>query len=168
MAFKVDTKRQQTMISRIGEAADLIDDKRFLPFYRSVQIKLEKMGRIEEWQNMIDTAKEKNNPSKYFAKMCKMVKDGTYQFKEKLKEIASATKVMISDKIVKFEFGEYQNYWVRKTNEYINTNGNGVAGLIELLEYIERKGHGQKYFAKAILNCKNPVRYYKETVIHNA
>jgi hypothetical protein len=166
MSYAINDQRKQTMLKRIGEAADLVDDHRFLPFYRSIQIKLEKMGKADEWQRMIATAKEKSNPSHYFAKVCKMVKDGTYQFVEKVKAIAGETAIFLHDKLVKFGFGKYQKYWVRKSNEFINLNG--MAGFVELLEYAERKGVSQKYFAKALLNGKSPRTYYTENVLGGA
>lgn len=163
MSFTVTKQRQKTMLERIGEAAELIDDKRFLPFYRSVQIRLEKLGKSDEWGRMVETAKQKANPSRYFAKLCKMVRDGTYQFIEKVKEVAKETALYISDKIVHFGFGKYQKYYVKKANEFINVNG--VAGFVELLEYANRKNVSQKYFAKALINCKAPAQYYKENII---
>ena len=163
MSYKVNDQRKQTMLLRIGGAAELIDDMRFLPFYRSIQIKLENMGKADEWQKMIDTAKEKAVPNKYFATICKMVKNGTYRFIEKVKEVADSTALYLQDKLVKFGFGKYQKYWVHKSNEFINKNG--MAGFVELLEYAERKGISQKYFAKAILNNKPPRKYYSENVL---
>jgi hypothetical protein len=163
LSYKVSEQRTQTMLKRIGEASDLIDDKRFLPFYRSVQIKLEKLGKAEEWANMIATAKAKSNPSKYFASLCKMVRDGSYHFAEKVKEVAGNMSLYISDKIVKFGFGKYQKYWVRKSSEFINANSQ--AAFIELLEYADRKGISQKYFARAILNCKPPRDYYQQNIM---
>ena len=163
MSFSITEQRQQTMLKRVGDAASLIDNKAFLPFYRGVQIKLEKMGRAEEWAHMIATAKTKDNASRYFAKLCKMVRDGTYKFVEKVKEVAKETALYIGDKIVKFGFGKYQKYWVRKANEFINVNG--MAGFVELLELADRKKMSQKYFAKALLNGKAPSAYYKENVI---
>ena len=151
------------MLKRIGDAATLVDDHRFLPFYRGVQIRLEKMGKLEEWQLMIETAKTKDNPSRYFAMICKMVRDGTYKFAKKIKEIASSTSLYISDKIAKFGFGKYQKYWTHKSNEFINKNG--MAGFTELLEYAERKGISQKYLAKMLLNGKPPRQYYEENVL---
>jgi hypothetical protein len=158
MSFKTDNKRMQTMLERVGAAADLIDDKRFLPFYRSVQIKLEKRGNADEWGRMIELAKSKDNASKYFAKLCKMVRDNTYRYVEKAKEVAGHVALAISDKIVKFGFGKFQKFYVRKCDEYINENG--MAAFIELLEYVERKRLSQKYFAKAILNGKAPRDHY--------
>lgn len=159
MSFKTDNKRIQTMLERVGAAADLIDDKRFLPFYRSVQIKLEKAGNSEEWGRMIALAKTKDNASKYFAKLCKMVRDGTYKYAQKVKEVAGHVALAISDKIVKFGFGKFQKFYVRKCDEFIKANG--MAAFIELLEYVERKGLSQKYFAKAILNGKAPRDHFK-------
>ena len=159
MSYKVTNTRKQTMLARIGDAAELIDDMRFLPFYRSIQIKLEKLGKPEEWGRMIATAKTKASPSRYFAKLCKMVRDGTYRFIEKVKEIASDTALFLHDKLVKYGFGKYQKYWVRKANEFINTNS--MAGFIELLEYADRKNVSQKYMATALKNCKAPREYYK-------
>lgn len=166
MSFAISKQRNDTMLQRLGEAAELVDDQRFLPFYRSIQIKLEKMGKLEEWGKMIAVAKSKDHPSRYFAKLCKMVKDGTYKFAEAVKEIAGDVALFISDKIVRFGFGKYQQYWVRKVNEFINLNN--TAGFIELLELAERKGMTQKYFAKAILNGKPPRQYYTENVIGGA
>lgn len=166
MSFQVTKKRIETMLERIGEAAELVDDQRFLPFYRGVQIRLEKMGKADEWGRMIATAKAKENPSRYFAKLCKMVRDGTYKFVEAVKEIASDMRLYITDKLVKHNFGKYQKYWVRKAHEFINVNG--MAGFVELLEYADRKNISQKYLAKAILNAKAPSRYYKENVIGGA
>ena len=92
MNITVTERRQKTMLERIGsEAAELIENNQYLPFYRSIQIKLEKMGRANEWQRMIDTAKTKANPKHYFATLCKMAKDGTYRFVEKVKEVAKHT-----------------------------------------------------------------------------
>lgn len=163
MSFKIDNQRQKTMLERIGEAAELVDDLRFLPFYRGVQKKLENDGHAEEWGRMIATAKEKANPSRYFAKLCKMVRDGTYRFVKAVKEVANATGLYIADKIVKFGFGKYQKYWVRKSNEFISKNG--MAGFVELLEYAERKGVSQQYFAKAILNGKPPREHYQQNIL---
>lgn len=164
MSYSINDQRKRTMLARIGEgAAELIDDERFLPFYRSVQIKLEKMGKAEEWGRMVETAKEKANPSKYFATICKMVKDGTYRFVEKVKEVTGATALYLHDKLVKFNFGKYQKYWVRKAQEFINKNSQ--ADFVALLEYAERKGVSQKYMATALKNCKPPQQYYKENVL---
>lgn len=162
MSFSINDRRKQTMLERIGDASELIDDHRFLPFYRGVQIKLEKLGKADEWQRMIEAAREKTSPARYFAKLCKMVRDGTYKFAEAVKEITNDMKLFITDKIVKFGFGKYQKYWVRKANEFINKNSQ--ASFIELLEYAERKGVSQQYFAKALLNCKAPRQYYQQNV----
>lgn len=166
MAFSVSEQRKKTMLARIGEASELVDDQRFLPFYRGVQIMLEKMGRPDEWGKMVKAAKTKDNPSRYFATLCKMIRNGTYKFVEAIKEIAGETALFISDKIVRFGFGKYQKYWVRKVSEFINLNS--TAGFIELLELAERKGMSQKYFAKAILNGKPPRQYYRENMIGGA
>lgn len=163
MSYKINDQRKQTMLARIGDAAALIDDQRFLPFYRSIQIKLERMGKPEEWGKMIALAKEKAAPSHYFAKLCRMIKDGTYRFVEKVKQITGATALYLHDKLVKFGFGKYQNYWVRKAQEFINENGQ--AGFIELLEFAERKGISQKYMARALKNCKPPRQYYQQNVL---
>lgn len=154
-------RRQKTMLARIGsEAAELIENKQYLPFYRSIQIKLEKMGRADEWQRMIATAKTKANPKHYFATLCKMVKDGTYRFVEKVKEVAKHTASYISDKIKQFNFNEkYERYWVRQCANYIDKCS--MAGFVCLLELAERKGMSQKYFAKAIQNAMKPQDYYK-------
>lgn len=162
MSYKVTEARKQTMLERIGEAADLIDDMRYLPFYRSIQIRLEKLGKPDAWGKMIATAKEKANPSRYFAAICKMVKDGTYRFVDKVKEITGATALYLHDKLVQFGFGKYQKYWVWKSQEFINLNGQ--AGFVELLEYAERKGVSQKYMARALLNGKPPRQYYQQVV----
>lgn len=162
MSYKVTQKRQETMLERLGEAAELIDDKRFLPFYRSIQIKLEKMGKADEWGKMIAVAKSKTDPKRYFASICKMVKLGTYKFVEAVKEVAGETALYLHDKLVKFGFGKYQKYWVRKAHEFINVNG--MAGFVDLLEFADRKGISQKYMAKALANCKPPRQYYQQVV----
>lgn len=170
MALKVDDQRKKTMLARIGEAAELVDDQRFLPFYRGVQIRLEKAGKADEWGRMIAAAKGKENPARYFATLCKMVRDGTYIFVEKVaekaKEIANHTRLYLSDKLVKFGFGKYQKYYVRKAAEFINRHGE--AGFIELLEFADRKKVSQKYMAKALINGKPPRQYYTENVIGGA
>lgn len=162
MSYSLNDKRKQTMLERIGDAAQLVDDQRFLPFYRGVQIRLEKMGKADEWGKMIAAALEKDAPSRYFAKLCKMVRDGTYNFAEKVKEIAGEAALFLSDKLVKFGFGKYQKYWVRKAQEFINVNS--MAGFVELLEYAERKGINQKYMAAALKNCKPPRQYYQQVI----
>lgn len=163
MSYSLNDQRKQTMLQRLGDAAQLIDDQRFLPFYRSIQIKLEKAGKADEWGRMIATALTKEKPSRYFAKLCKMVKDGTYKFVEKVKEVVGGMALYIDDKLVKFGFGKYQGYWRRKAQEFINVNGQ--AGFVELLEYAERKGISQKYMAAALKNCKSPRKYYQENVV---
>ncbi len=163
MSYTISEQRINTMLERIGEAKDLIDDQRFLPFYRGVQIRLEKMGKKDEWQKMIEAAKEKTNPKRYFAKLCKMVRDGTYHFTEKIKKITPDRVLFITDKIVKFGFGKYQKYWIKKANEFINVNG--MSGFIDLIEYAREKDISQKYFARAILNCKSPKKYYSENIL---
>lgn len=163
MSYKVSDQRKQTMLQRLGDAAQLIDDQRFLPFYRSIQIKLEKAGKLDEWPRMIETALAKEHPSRYFAKLCKMVKDNTYHFVEKVKEAVTGATLWIDDKLVKFGFGKYHPYWRRKAQEFINVNGQ--AGFVELLEYAERKGISQKYMAAALKNCKSPRKFYQENVI---
>jgi len=154
------------MLNHIGEAVDLIDNQAYLPFYRSVQKKLERMGKASEWAKMIATSREKAHPSRYFATICKMVKEGTYKFVEKVKQVTGATALYLQDKLVKFGFGKYQAYWVRKAEEFINVNGQ--AGFVDLLEYAERKGISQKYMAKALMNGKPPRQYYKENVLGGA
>lgn len=167
MSYKITEQRQKTMLTRIGEAAELIDDTRFLPFYRSIQIKLERMGKPEEWAKMIATAKAKEQPSRYFAKLCRMIKDGTYHFVDKVveaaKELTGEAALFLHDKLVKFGFGKYQKYWVKKAHEFEQRNGR--AGLIELLEYAERKGISQKYMAAALKNGKAPREYYKLNIL---
>lgn len=164
MNITVTERRQKTMLARIGsEAAELIENKKYLPFFRSVQIKLEKMGRADEWQRMIATAKTKANPKHYFAVVCKMVKDGTYKFVEKVKEVAKHTASYISDKIKQFNFNEkYERYWVRQCANYIDKCS--MAGFVCLLALAERKGMSQKYFARAIQNGMKPQDYYKFSV----
>lgn len=166
MSYTVCDRRKQTMILRIGDAAELIDNMAYLPFYRGIQIKLEKMGKSEEWARMIETAKSASNPKRYFATLCKRVKLGTYQFVEKVKEVTGETALFLHDKLVKFGFGKYQKFWVRKAHEFINVNG--MAGFVDLLEYAERKSVSQKYMATALKNCKPPRRYYTENVRGNA
>jgi hypothetical protein len=112
---------------------------------------------------MIATAKEKANPARYFATLCKMIKAGTYKFVDKVKEVAGEASLYLHDKLVKFGFGKYQKYWVRKAQEFINKNSQ--ADFVSLLEYAERKCISQKYMAKALLNCKPPSQYYKENVL---
>lgn len=166
MSYTVTDQRKQTMIKRIGKAIDLIDNQAFLPFYRSIQIKLEKDGKADEWGKMIEACAGKENPSRYFAKLCKMVRDGTYRFIEKVKEVKAEFRLYVHDKLIKYNFGKFQKYWVRKAQEFINVNG--AAGFAELLEYAERKGINQKQLATAIKNCKTPSAYYKENVLGGA
>lgn len=169
MSYTVGEKRQATMLERIGEAAELIDNIAYLPFYRSVQIMLEKKGVPEEWGKMIALAKDKTNAKRYFARLCKMVKDGKYIYTkatEAVKEIAQHTKLYLHDRLVRFGFGKYQKYWVRKASEFINANSQ--AAFEELLEYADRKGISQKYMATALKNCKAPSKYYTENVLGGA
>lgn len=166
MSYTVNDQRKQTMLKRLGEAVDLIDDQRFLPFYRSIQIRLEKAGHHEEWAKMIKLAKSKTNASKYFATLCKLVKTGKYIFvkvTQAVKEVAGEASLYLHDKLVKFGFGKYQKYWVRKAQEFINKNGQ--AGFVDLLELADRKSLSQKYVAKALYNCKSPAKYYRENVL---
>lgn len=166
MSYKVGERRKQTMLKRLGDAVALIDDQRFLPFYRSIQIKLEKAGKSDEWAIMIETAKTKKQPSRYFSKLCKMIKEGTYHFVEKVKEVMNGATLWLDDKLIKFGFGKYHAYWRRKAQEFINVNGQ--AGFTDLLEYAERKGISQKYMAAALKNCKSPRKYYQENVLGGA
>ena len=163
MSYKINDQRKQTMLQRLGNAAQLIDDQRFLPFYRSIQIKLEREDKAAEWLHMIETALTKENPSRYFAKMCKMVKDGTYKFVEKVKEVQADLRLYVHDKLIKYNFGKFQKYWVRKAQQFINVNGQ--AGFVDLLEYADRKGISQKQMATALKNCKSPRQYYQENVL---
>ena len=166
MSYMINDRRKQTMLERLGDAAQLIDDQRFLPFYRSIQMKLERDGHTGEWAKMIETAFTKEQPSRYFAKMCKMIKEGTYKFVEAVKEVAGDLKLYVHDKLIKFQFGKYHKYWVRKAQEFINLNGQ--AGFVDLLEYAERKGISQKYMAAALKNGKSPTKYYRENIIGGA
>ncbi len=169
MSYTVGEKRRATMLERIGEAQELIDNMAYLPFYRSVQIMLEKRGIPEEWGKMIAVAKTKINPKHYFASLCKKVKDGKYiiaKATEAVKEIASHTRMYLHDKLVKFGFGKYQKYWVQKASEFINANSQ--ADFEALLEYANRKGISQKYMATALKNCKPPQKYYAENVLGSA
>lgn len=166
MSYSLNDQRKQTMLQRLGDAAQLIDDQRYLPFYRSIQIKLEKMGKADEWGRMIETALAKEQPSRYFAKLCRMIKEGTYRFIEKVKEVKAEFKLYLHDKLIKYNFGKYHKFWVRKAQEFINVNGQ--AGFVELLEYAERKGINQKQMATALKNCKPPRQYYQQNVLGNA
>lgn len=168
MSYAIGSKRQQTMLERIGEAAELVDNLAFLPFYRGVQIKLEKAGKADEWGKMIAAAKAEGiaEPKRYFAKLCKMVRDGTYKFVTKAKEVVTGATLWLDDKLIKFGFGKYHKYWRQKAQEFVNVNGQ--AGFVELLEYAERKGINQKQMATAIKNCKTPQKYYTENVLGGA
>lgn len=166
MSYKVSDQRTQTMLKKIGDAAQLIDNQAFLPFFRSAQIALEKAGKADEWGKMIELALTKDQPSRYFAKLCKMVKDGTYKFVEKVKEVVTGATLWLDDKLVKFGFGPYHKFWRRKAQEFINVNGQ--AGFVELLEFAERKKVSQKYLATALKNCKPPQKYYTENVLGGA
>lgn len=163
MSYSLNDQRKQTMLQRLGDAAALIDDQRFLPFYRSIQIKLEKMGKADEWGKMVEAALKADTPSRYFSKLCKMVKEGTYKFVEKVKEVQADLRLYVHDKLVKYDFGKFHKYWVRKAQEFINVNGQ--AGFVDLLEYAERKGINQKQMATALKNCKSPRKYYQENVL---
>lgn len=163
MHYTVNEQRRATMLERIGEAAELIDNQAFLPFYRSIQIKLEKMGKADEWGKMIAIAKEKAQPARYFATLCKRIKAGTYQFADKVKKVAKEVTghaaLYLHDKLVRFKFGKYQKYWVNKAQEFIDKNGQ--AGFTELLELAERKNLSQKYVAAALKNGQTPSNYFK-------
>lgn len=166
MSYTISDQRKQTMLQRLGDAAKLIDDQRYLPFYRSIQIKLERDGKASEWAKMIETALTKEQPSRYFAKLCQMVKAGTYKFVEKVKEVRADLRLYVHDKLIKFNFGKYQKYWVHKAQQFINVNGE--VGFVELLEYAERKGISQKQMATALKNCKTPRQYYQQNVLGSA
>jgi len=166
MSYKVSDQRIQTMLEKIGDAAQLVDNKAFLPFFRSAQIVLEKDGKADEWGKMIALALTKEQPSRYFAKLCKMVKDRTYKFVEAVKEVVTGATLWLDDKLIKFGFGKYHKFWRRKAQEFINVNSQ--ADFIELLEFAERKGISQKYMATALKNCKPPQQYYKENVLGGA
>jgi hypothetical protein len=166
MSYSLNDQRKQTMLMRLGDAASLIDDQRFLPFYRSIQIRLEKMGKADEWGKMVEAAMKADQPSRYFSKLCKMIKDGTYRFVEKVKEVQADLRLYVNDKLVKYNFGKYQKFWVRKAQEFINKNGQ--AGFVDLLEYADRKGINQKQMATALKNCKSPRQYYQENVLGTA
>lgn len=166
MSYSIGEKRKQTMLAKIGDAAQLIDNMAFLPFYRSVQIMLEKADKADEWGKMIEVALTKDQPSRYFARLCKMVKDRTYKFVTKVKEVKAEFRLYVHDKLIKFGFGKYQKYWVRKAQEFINVNGE--RGFAELIEYADRKQVSQKYMATALKNCKAPSTYYKENVLGGA
>lgn len=163
MHYTVNEQRRATMLERIGEAAELIDNQAYLPFYRSIQIKLEKAGKSEEWGKMIALAKTKDNAKHYFARLCKRVKDGTYIFvtkaKKAVKEVTGHAALYLHDKLVRFNFGKYQKYWVNKAQEFIDKNGQ--AGFAELLELAERKNLSQKYVATALKNGQSPSNYFK-------
>lgn len=166
MYYSVSDQRKQTMLQRLGDAAQLIDDQRFLPFYRSIQIKLEKMGKADEWGKMVEVALSKEKPSHYFSSLCRAIKNGTYKFVEAVKEVAGEASLWLHDKLIKFNFGKYHKFWVRKAQEFVNVNGQ--AGFVELLEYAERKDISQKYMAAALKNCKPPRQYYQQNVVGGA
>ncbi len=166
MSYSLNDQRKKTMLERLGDAASLIDDQRFLPFYRSIQIKLEKMGKADEWAKMVESAMKAEQPSRYFSSLCKAIKNGTYKFVEKVKEVQADLRLYVHDKLVKYDFGKYQKYWVRKAQEFINKNGQ--SGFVDLLEYADRKGINQKQMATALKNCKSPRQYYQENVLGTA
>lgn len=166
MSYSLGDRRKQTMLERIGAAAQLVDNQAFLPFYRSIQIKLEKMGKADEWGKMIEVALTKEQPSRYFASLCSAIKAGTYKFVTAVKEVKKEFRLYVHDKLIKYDFGKFQRYWVRKAQEFINVNGE--AGFAELLEYAERKSINQKQMAAALKNCKTPRNYYQENVLGGA
>lgn len=163
MSYSLDDQRKKTMLERLARAAPLIDDHRFLPFYRSIQIRLEKAGKADEWGKMVEAALKAKQPSRYFAKLCRMIKDGTYRFVEKVKEVQVDLRLYVHDKLIKYNFGKFQKYWVRKGQEFINKNGQ--VGFVDLLEYAERKHINQRQMATALKNCKSPRQYYQENVL---
>lgn len=150
----LDSKRIETMLKRLGvDAVALIDDKRYLPFYRSIQIKLEKKGVPEEWQKMIDLAKTKDEPSKYFARCCKKIKDGVYQFGQKARAVRQHTFNYVSNKLKQFGFGAYHKYWAYKAVEFVERNNEG--DFVDLIDYCKRKHRSEKYLAKSLANMDN-------------
>lgn len=163
MSYSLNDQRKQTMLQRLGDAAELIDDQRFLPFYRSIQIKLERDGKADEWGRMIALAKTKEHASRYFAKLCKMVRDGTYRFVEAVKEVANEMSLYVHDKLVRFGFGKYQKYWVAQAQKFISKNSQ--AAFVELLEYVERKNLPDKYIARALKNQQAPKAYYQNNMV---
>lgn len=163
MSYTVNDQRKKTMIERLGEAIDLIDDQRFLPFYRSIQIKLERDNHPAEWAKMIALAKTKDNASRYFAKLCKMVKNDTYRFVEAVKEVAGELALYVNDKLIKFGFGKYHKYWVYQAQKFISKNSQ--AAFVDLLEYVERKNLPDKYIAKALKNNQSPKQYFENNVL---
>ena len=58
----IDEQRITTMTERLGDAAELIDDKRYLPMFRNRQ-----MHYKELFDFSVKLAKTKKNPSRYFA-----------------------------------------------------------------------------------------------------
>lgn len=163
MSYSVNDQRKQTMIKRLGAAVELIDDQRFLPFYRSIQIKLERDGKAEYWDKIIALAKTKDNAARYFAKVCKMIRDGTYRFVEAVKEVAAEANLWLNDKLVRFGFGKFHKYWVHRAQQYIDKNSQ--AAFVELLEYVERRNLPDKYIARALKNNQAPQAYYKNNFV---
>lgn len=163
MSYSVNDQRKQTMIKRLGDAVELIDNQAFLPFYRSIQLKLERDGHPLEWAKMIATAKTKEQPSRYFAKICAMVKANTYRFVEAVKEVAGEARLWLNDKLVRFGFGKFHKYWVNRAQEYVNKNGQPA--FVELLEYVERKNLPDKYIARALKNGQTPRQHYQNNVL---
>ena len=158
------TIRRKTMIQRLGEDdVALIDNIKFLPFYRSAQIELEKKGRADEWPKIIEQAKSAKMPNRYFTTLCKRIKNGTYRFTEKAKEVGEYAARYIAHKIKRFGFdNHYEKYWIYKINEFINRCS--MDGFVELLELAERKKYSQRYFARAVLNCQRPRDYFNNTI----
>lgn len=163
MSYSVNEQRKQTMLKRLGDAVELIDDQRYLPFYRSIQIKLERDGKAEYWDRIIALAKTKDNAARYFARVCKMIRDGTYHFVEAIKEVAGEARLWLNDKLVRFSFGKFHKYWVNRAQEYVNKNGQPA--FVELLEYVERKNLPDKYIARALKNGQAPRQYYQNNVL---
>lgn len=64
MTTKMLEKSRATLIERLGEAVDLIDDFNYLGMYRNRQIHYQK-----EFEFTIKLAKTKKNPQRFFAKI---------------------------------------------------------------------------------------------------
>lgn len=91
MGHIVCEKRRLAMISKLGEAVNLIDNEAFLPMFRNRQI-----NHPEEFEKSIEVAKRKKQPSHYFAKIWS--KSNTFESVKMLRKLINSATAKIVEK----------------------------------------------------------------------
>jgi hypothetical protein len=137
--FTTLTKSQQTMIRLLGsEVSALIDNKKYLPRYRALQI-----ANPGELVQLVEIAQTKVQPSHWFAKACSKANwPMTLKMLRKVSSVAYEVRKRVGE--LSADFGEFITQRLATLP---------MAGIVRVLEHAAKARAPERYIYKCLV-CK--------------